>query len=196
MKLKDSDWRKLTGMELNKQARFAGSQALNKAAYDGRRGVQKMLYRKLDIRKRFLPNSVVYNKSTKDRLIVQLGFLERAKLVPLLEEGGRRRPATSKTIAVPQGAKGRTGKVAPSKRPKRLLQKKGAFIATINGTTGIWERLKGRKLRLLYVFKGTTQYEAKTMTFFDTAEKVMLGSFKKNFPTYFDRALRKSKHWR
>lgn len=175
--------------------RFATAQTLTQVAFDARRAVQKMLHRRLEIKKTFLPKSVVVVKATKQNLEAVIGFMDRAKLVQLLEEGGRRRAVGSRNIAIPQAARTKSGRVTKARRPAALLAK-GGFIATINGTKGIWMR-QGRgaktKIRLMYSLERTTKYDKGTIRFNRTVQGVVPNSFKRRLGPNLERAIRNRK---
>lgn len=182
----------LFGSELKRQLRFATAQTLTQVAWDSRAAVQKMLHRRLDIKKTFLPKSVIVVKATKQHLESVVGFMDRAKLAELLEEGGRRRPVGSRNIAVPQAARTKTGRVTKSRRPAALLAK-GAFIATINGTKGIWMKIgrgKNTKIRLMYSLERSTKYDKGTIRFHRTVQGIVPASFKKRLGRNLENAIR------
>lgn len=186
--------RRMQDDEIRKQAKFALAKTLTGAAFEARKAAQKHLNRRLELKTQFLPKSVVVNKATKIRLYSEVGFLDRAWLVPLLEEGGIRRPR-GRTIAVPQDVKrGKRGNITKAKRPRQILDKPNVFIADINGTLGIWERAKkGRRLKLLYVLEYTARYRPRTITFIDVAMKSGNQFIKKNLGPNLMEALRQSR---
>ena len=189
------DERELKGIfgdELKKQMKFATAQTLTNAAFDARRAAQMMVRRRLEIKRTFIPNSIVVVKATKNNPEAIVGFLERARLVELLEEGGTRTPFRSRYIAIPVNAKTKSGRITKARRPEALIAK-GAFTATINGTHGIWMQVgRGgkKKLKLMYNLEDRTKYTSNTIRFMRTVEGTVPQSFKRNFPRNLSRALR------
>lgn len=173
--------RRMSDASIKKNSRFAMAKTLTGAAFEARTATQKHLKRRLELKKSFLPKSVVVNKATKVKLYSEVGFLERAWLAPYLEEGGTRKPR-GKTIAIPSGVKrSKKGSITKAKRPAALLNKPNVFIADINGTLGVWERAKrGNRLKLLYVLEYTTHYKPNTIAFIDVAMKTGMAFVKKN----------------
>lgn len=191
------DFEKLTREEVARQVEFAAVQTMTNVAFDVRREVQRKLPQWLNIKRPFLKASVVVEKARfrDSHPSAKVGFLERARLVELLEEGGTRRPFRARNIAIPIGAANKQGKVTPSKRPRAILARDDTFVATINGVEGIWQRKKGRgktRLQLMYLFEERTTYDSKQIQFFATANRVVSKSFKNRFPKNFEKAIAKT----
>ena len=188
MKFNTNEFTGLLRDEIQKTLKFSAAQTMTQTAFDVRREVQRKLPQWLNIKRAFLKQSVVVDRANyRDaKPFSVVGFLERARLVELLEEGGKRRPFSSRNIAVPVGAANKAGKVTKSKRPRQLLARDDTFISTINGVDGIWQRRKGRgkavRLTLMYAFKETTDYDEGQIRFFATADKVVPRSFGSRFP--------------
>lgn len=191
------DFQKLTRDEIARQVEFAAVQTMTQVAFDTRRAVQQKLPQWLNIKRPFLKASVVVEKARfrDNHPSAKVGFLERARLVELLEEGGTRRPFRARNLAVPVGALNKAGKITPSKRPRALLARDDTFVDEINGVNGIWQRKKGRgktRLTLMYVFKESTKYDSKQIKFFATANTVIPKSFVNRFPKNFQKAIAKT----
>jgi len=181
---------------LEKQVNFATAKTLTQVAFDSRRKVQAMLRHKLSIKRQFLPRSVVVTKATPKNKEAIVGFLERAHLVELLEEGGTRVPRSSKNIAIPHAAKSARGRVTKAKRPDRLLQLPNTFVATINGNKGIWQSFKkGGKtgVRLMYDLEPRVRYDRGTITFHKAVDTTARHSFRNRFKKNFWDAVRTAK---
>jgi hypothetical protein len=181
---------------LIKQTNFAIAKTLTQVAWDAKSKVTAMLFRHLKIKRQFLPRSVVVVKATPNNQEAIIGFLERAKLVELLEEGGRRRPVGSRYIAIPHGAKTARGTVPKSKRPTQLLALPNTFVSTINGQKGIWQvQNKGgrRRVVFMYDFEPEVTYERNTIRFHETVNKTAKYSFKNRFKRNFIDAVRTAK---
>lgn len=192
IKLDKSKLKGLTSKQVDRQGLFALSQTLTQVAYEAREETQRKLPNWLQLTRAFIPRSIVVNRATPKKLSATVGFLDRVKLIELMEEGGIRRPQ-KRTIAVPVGVK-RTGKGAISRanKPQALLAQPNVFMKTINGTSGIWQRTvkRGRTdLKLLYVFKDHTEYDTPKIDFKDTVEQVARREFANRFIKNLDRAI-------
>lgn len=155
----------LTKQELSRQMDFAVAQTLTGAAFEARKDTQTHLKRRLNIKKNFLPGSVVVNRATRQRLESEVGFLDRAVLVNLLEQGGKRQPFRARRIAVPSQVVNKRGNIPPSKRPRRVVPRDDTFIGTINGTYGIWQRYGKNRVKLLYSLTPATTYKPRQIQF-------------------------------
>lgn len=181
------------GEKLEKQIRFATMLTLNQAAFDARSAVQTMIARKLELKTKFLPSSVVVNKATKQKLEAIVGFLERARLAELLEEGGTRIPFGNH-IAIPIGARSKSGRVTKANHPSAIIAR-GGFVREIEGLLGIWLPARGgkRRITLMYVLKEQTKYRGSNITFERTVKGAIPASVKRNFARNVQNAFRSRK---
>jgi hypothetical protein len=175
---------------INSQVAFALARTLTTAAFDGRAAVQANLPKWLDIRKPFLAKSVVANRATKNSLMSEVKMLDRAKLAPILEEGGTRKPR-GRTIAMPVGVDHK--RLTKSKRPQALLARKDTFSAEINGVAGIWQKLKNGRLKLMYAYEPSATYEPRKIHFRKTVLSVASKSISKNLGKNIADAVRTAK---
>ena len=118
----------LFGDELKKQLRFATAQTLTQVAFDARKATQKMVRRRSNIKRTFLPNSIVVVEAIKFKQDAIVGLLDRARLEKLLEEGRKREPFSSELIAIPIGAKTKSGRVTKVRKPPNKSVKKRTFV--------------------------------------------------------------------
>lgn len=177
--------------QLQDKAPAAASYALNGTAFEIRKQVQQDLPAWVKLTRRFLPNSVIYEKATPEHLTATVGFAKRANFVTLLEFGGVRDPA-KKAIAIPVDVNTKqSGGISASNRPAAVLQKKNVFSKTIDGIGGIWQSTKKVPLKLLYLFKPRTQYRNHLLHFMDTAKKVTQTTLVKKFEESVNRVLLK-----
>lgn len=136
---------------------------LNGLAYAATNEVKQKIPSWLDLGRgaNFIKQSFVYDKSTPDNLSVTLGALDRAFLMPLLEQGGQRLPK-NRAIGLPAGEK----KIARS--IKQAYAKPNTFSATIGGVDALWMRTKKKKLVPLYYWEDKTQYKPQQIHFYET----------------------------
>lgn len=170
-----SKLRALTHDQLRKQSSYAIAKTLTGAAYEVRKRTQQNIPKWLDTRTQYLQRAIAVDGATVRNQTARVGFLERANLVSLFEEGGTRHPKR-RAIAVPTA---HVGKITRGKTPSNILRRKNVFISTINGTHGIYQ-MTNRRVRLLYTFKEQTKYEKKHMKFHKTAEAVAPKFIEKN----------------
>lgn len=172
IELHDNDLEKKLSSQFLKQYPYAVSRALNKIAFAARSDVITHIQSDLHNTTNFLKNSTQVEMARKSNLQAEIGLLERVKFGERLVEGGTRTPVSSSNIAVPINA-GRTkgGKISKSNKPAALVMKKGYFYKEINGTKGIWKKLKGGGIQLVYDFEKSTSYdEAPYLDFFNIVE--------------------------
>lgn len=174
----------------------AAASALTGLAFDIRQQTRNELPKWVQLTRQFLPNSVVYEKATETNLQAVVGFDKRADFALLLEDGGTRKPANSRTIAVPTEDVRRTNKggISKANRPAAVMQKPGAFSGIPENAhkqvAGIWRAVK-KTLKLLYVYKPQTKYNRKLMHFRDTAEQVVQANHAKRFQEQIERIVKK-----
>lgn len=155
-----------------KEYPFAVSRALNKIAFAARNDVITHIQSDLHNTTNFLKNSTQVEMARKSNLQAEIGLLERVKFAERLVEGGTRTPVSSNNIAIPINA-GRTkgGKISKANKPAALSLKKGYFYKEINGTKGIWKKLKSGGIQLVYDFEKSTSYdEPPYLDFFNIVE--------------------------
>jgi len=169
IELTDNGLQNLLSKEFLKQYPFAASRALNKVTFAARMAVQQKIQTDLNNTTNFLKNSTQVEPARKSNLQAEIGLLERVKFGERLVEGGVRKPISSNNIAVPiNAARGKSGRITKSQKPSALSLKRGYFYKEINGTKGIWKKLKGGEIQLVYDFEKTTSYdEAPYLDFFN-----------------------------
>lgn len=177
--------------QLHDRAPAAAAYALNGVAYEIRKQVQQDLPKWVKITRNFLPNSIVYEKATNERLTAVVGFAKRANFVTLLESGGVKMPnKTAIAIPVDVNRSGRGG-ISMANRPAAVLTKKNVFTETINGIAGIWQSTKKVPLKLLYLFKPQVKYRNKFLHFMETANRIKNATLVKRFEESVTRILLK-----
>lgn len=171
---------------------FGVAKTLTGAAWESRKAVQANLPKWLDIRKPFLAQSIVVNRATKERLVSEVQFLPRAKMAFLLEEGGTKRPK-GKSLAVPVRGNIDPKKITKSKRPAALLARKDTFSAEIRGVAGVWQRLPGQRLKLLYAYEPQARFEKGKIHFRKTVDNVARKFIQNNLSKNLAQAFKTSK---
>ena len=185
----------MTDKELNKQVEFAARQANSDTAFDARKAVQEHLESKLNLTRKFIPQSVVVDKATKTNNTAYVGFLSRFWMAELLEEGGRRLPKSSRNVAVPSSniKRGRSGAVTKANRPRQLLSRPDVFVKDFGKGKGVWKRLRNGKLQLLYNLEPSTDYDPRQIQFYKVAKSAAEKNWYKHFEKRLDYALRTAK---
>ena len=154
MQITGQDKVKKAFAELSTQSDKIAMTALNRTAFDVRTATIRALPTWVNIRRpNFLPKAVAVDKATPARPYAEVGFLKRATLASLLEEGGTRRPFSSKVIAVPTAnvKRGKTGSVSQANKPRQLLMKDRYYIADFKSGdgAGIFAKVKKGNFVLL-----------------------------------------------
>ena len=158
-----------------RQIPYVTSRALNAVAFEARSSIQKNLPKFLDRPTKFTIDGVQVEVSDKTKLISAVGFASRrfgklpenvgstpAEYMQRLIKGGIRKSKTRRGIPVPVEAKlNKFGNLSRNYLKNKVSAAK-SFVATINGTEGVWEtfgRKGNKRLRLLVAFKKQTRYE-------------------------------------
>ena len=151
-----------------KQYPYAASRALNKVAFEARKDLVTHIKSDLHNTTNFLVSSMQVDKATKSNLKAEVGWLDRVKFGERLVEGGTRTPVSSSNIAIPVNAgRGKSGKVTKSQRPANIGKRKDVFFKEINGVKGLWQKLKGGGIKLLYDYEKSTDYDKAPYLDFD-----------------------------
>lgn len=109
---------------------------------------------------------------------IQAGYLA------LEETGGRRQPKRTK-LPVPLKARRNKYGNMPRGYLKSQLARKDVFQGRINGTLGVWQRLKGGKVRLLVAYTDGADYQ-KRFHWRETMRRMAI----QRFPEKYGRQLR------
>lgn len=173
----------LTKVE-KQQVPFATSQALNATAFDARKALRAQAVKKLDRPTKFTVDSFQVRKASKRKLFAEV-FIEgkRARYLKYQIEGGTRR---SKLAGIPVNVKlNKFGNIPGFGSKKKVwldgrAKAKNQFVATVRGTKGLWQRMRGNKLRLLVAFETQARY-SRRFPFFRIVQGVVDGKFKRNF---------------
>lgn len=133
------------------------SDALNHTAFAARGDLVDGLPEFMQIRNKWTARGMRVTKSTADSLTAHVGNIRPYMRAHTL--GGERPDPGGGKQVVPVQARPRANlKTLPANWPRKLTEK-GAFLATIKGVTGIWQRAKRgtqldrrgrRKLRLMW----------------------------------------------
>lgn len=179
-----------------KQIERAAIQALNGIAFDAQQDVRNKLPQWLNIKRPFLPRSVIVNKATPQKDYAEVGFAKEARLVPWLEKGGvlTAQQKGKRVITIPVEAKrGKKGNVARSQYPSRLVQSGRAFSRTISGVSGIWQKLKRGPIKLMWAYIQRATYKKGTIRFEDTVVDLAKRQYDKKFSYWINRLVRPKK---
>ena len=192
-----------------KQIPFATSKALNNVAFDVRKALQDGLETHLDRPTPYTKRGVQVEKSTKKKLIAEVGFrsktfgkgqgsVTQAEYMERQIKGGLRMPKGS-AIPVPIVKNLKLNKYGALTRNKvnNALGNKNKFFsgkpkgAKGKGTgEGIWERYGGKrnpKIKMIISWNKTTDYQARF-----PFKNIVTQSVRKNFRKRFDNAIREA----
>ena len=174
-----------------KQIPFATANAINQTLFQTRKVMMKQTEQKLDRPTPFTVKSYLVSKAKKSQLHGILFIKEAAeKYLKYQIEGGVRSPGKKFGIPTKLAKLNKFGNIPG--RKKGLVKKKSQFLQTINGISGVWERTKDNKLKLIVALKNSANYVPK-LPFYDIASNYAASKFNKNFVSQLNRALRSAK---
>lgn len=141
------------------QLPFAAARGLTETARLASRQMTSALPEIFDRPAPFTMRSLFVTPARKDSLVARIGVKDvQARYLLLQQTGGTREPKPGSPIDVPVDAKrdqyGGLGRGAV----KRLLAKKGAFVGTIRGRRGIWQRDGRGRVKLLVEIAPRARY--------------------------------------
>lgn len=174
-----------------KQIPFATANAINQTLFQTRKVMMKQTEQKLNNPTPFTVKSYLVAKAKKTKLSGILFIREQAeKYLKFQIDGGTR--SSGKKFAIPtSNAKlNKYGNIIGKRTG--LVRKKSQFLQTINGITGVWERQRDNKLKLIIALRNSANYKPK-LPFYTIAEKYVASKFNKNFITQINKALRTAK---
>jgi|TARA_R110002074_G_scaffold181215_1_gene345712 hypothetical protein len=166
-----------------KQIPFAAANAINNTLFDIMKAEKAQMPKKLDRPKGYTVKAFQINKARKTNLVGDIHITpERWKYLKYAVEGGTR----TGNVVVPtkQATLNKFGNIKGFRGGIKL--KKNQTKETINGTSGIWERSKGRT-KLIYGFWNSATYK-KIFPF----QKIAKGVARKKFPINFKRTLKQA----
>jgi len=180
--------------ELQKQARFATSKALNDTANDAQRAIQDSLAQKFTLRrpdfiKRTIKRERPNDFATKDNLVATVRVDPKRDILAKFEDGGEKVPTKGKALAIPTLSVRRTKAdvIQKSQRPRALLSSGKAFV---RGAAIVQKarRVAGGLGRILYIFKARVRIDNR-LHFVDTATQSVEATWAARAIAAVDRAI-------
>lgn len=177
-----------------KQIPFATARALTFTAKDGARYINKISTKFIDRPNPFTKRAFAFLKATKQTLTssVFAKDVQGSYLKHIIEGTTRnRRRGKPYPVSASKGlldAYGNFGK--GYSRIRSAKKKKNRFIANINGTEGLWERLPNNKLKLLAGFEQRNVSYRKSFPVFELLTRFVNREFTKKFQRSLSNALR------
>lgn len=163
-----------------KQIPFATSQALNDSAYQANKALKIQAAKKLDRPTKFTINAFQVKRSTKRNLVSTVFVEAKREYLEWVIHGG----AKTGRLALPSSVRLNKFGNIPNRR-KGIIKKPNQFIATINGTYGIWEKKRGGKgLKLLAAFEQGGRWNSQL-----NMQKIVEGIFRARFVGNYKRRL-------
>lgn len=174
-----------------KQIPFATANAINHTLFQTRKVMMKQTEQKLSNPTSFTVKSFLVAKAKKTTLSGMLFIREQAeKYLKFQIEGGTRSRGKKFAIPTSNAKLNKHGNIIGKRTG--LVKKKSQFLQTINGITGVWERQRDNKLKLIIALKNSANYKPK-LPFYTIAEKYAASKFNKNFISAMNKALRTAK---
>lgn len=154
----DEVLRQLTAFE-KKQVPFAAAKTLTDAAQSVKVRFEELIDQGLDRPTPFTKRGVFIKSATKTRLEALVGIKNRqASYLRYQRDGGVRQPK-KRAIVIAVGQRLNKYGNMPKRAVERLLGRKDTFSGTVDGTPGIWKRLRGGKLRLMAIYVDQATYD-------------------------------------
>jgi len=179
-----------------RQIPFATSLAINRTANRIKAFEKRRI--KVDIEFPTSPvvNSIRVKPSTKRNLVGKVFIIPAiASFMRYAIEGGTRGPRGSVEFIPVNLRLNRQGNIPGRRTGKvgKLIDKPNTFVATINGTTGLWQRGRGRRrnkeLKLIGFYGNRTRY-SKRFPFYRYAQRTTNSHWKREFNKAIARALK------
>jgi hypothetical protein len=167
-----------------KQLRYAGSLALNETAKIVARATERRIDEAFDKPTPFTQRSTAILYANRANLKASVIIKDaQARYLTIQEVGGKRTPQR-RAIVVPVNARLNAYGNLSRKQVQRLLLRSDTFSGEVGGVGGIWQRMKGNKLKLLIAYKPETRYEPR-FAFVETA----LATARREFPSQYRAAI-------
>lgn len=173
----------------NKQLPFAIARALTETARDSvKPAIEKRIETAFDNPTPFTKKGVGWVGATKARLVATVLIKPiQADYLKLQETGGTRKPKGRALVIPSQIRLNKYGNI-PRRKLQQLLQKPNVFSGRVGGVGGVWQRMKGGKLKLLARYADSADYEPR-FDFAKTAEARARVAFPQRFADSFRRAM-------
>jgi hypothetical protein len=177
-----------------KQIPFATARALTFTAKDGANYINKATTKFIDRPNPFTKRAFAFMKATKETLTSMVFAKDvQAEYLRHIVDGGTRNRQRGKPYPVSASKKlldayGNFGK--GYSRIRSAKRKKNRFIANINGTEGLWERLPNNKLKLLAGFEQRNVSYRKSFPVYELLTRFVNREFIKKFTRSLESALR------
>lgn len=179
--------RRLSNIQ-KRQIPFAASQALNDTAFAAQKELKKQARKKIDRPTKFTINAFQVRRATK-RNLESAVFIEEKRwkyLQNIIK--GRTQVSSRKGFGVPVNARLNKFGNIPG-RAKGLIKKKNQFVATINGKSGVYERIrKTRQVKLMVAFEKQTTHK-KQINLFRIVDSIVKAKFNQFFEIRLRRAI-------
>ena len=170
------------GEAVRKQLPFAMANGINETLKDAKREIIRQIPIKLDRPKEFSEKKAVgisYARK-RERPIAGSVFIKdiQAEYLKWIIEGGVQTREENPVSPVNIKLTKKHGSI-PKLRGGKVFERKGHFIATIGGITGLWKRLKRTKarkeggVRLMLVMREAKPYRKGMLPFYKIAEGVI-----------------------
>jgi hypothetical protein len=197
MKADIAEARKFLTVIQRDQLPFATAKALTATAFNGREKAQADMALQLDRPTPFTVRGVQVERAIKEREPTAAVFIEQKRYAYLRYqiEGGVRRPKR-RALLIGMGARNRYGNTPRFRNLRsRLLAQPRYFEAAINGTSGVWERVRGGSggLRLALLYASEARYRAGGYRFEESVLREVARVFVPNFDRAIERAIATAK---
>ena len=175
------------------QIPFVTAQALTKTAIDARQAVQGAIIRDIDKPTPFTIRAPRFKAANKRNLTALVFLADKpAEYLRYVIEGGTRNPG-ARAIAIGFGVKRNQYGNVPRKAINKALARSDTFSGRAGkhrGTSGIWQRLPGGGLKLLFLYKPKVKYKGGQFKYYEAVEKEVKRVFNDHFTRGFKQAIK------
>ena len=174
------------------QIPFATALALTKTAQSAQRSELIAMERQLDRPTPFTKRGVAIRKATKNNLRAMVFIREQqAEYLDAVINGGTRKPKGRAHVLPVATKRNKFGNI-PRGRIKKLLQRDDVYSDGDAEVAGIYQRIRGGGVRLLFAYERTTKYTAQ-YKFYEVAERRIQQVIGRQFNLALVRALRSAR---
>lgn len=165
------------------------ARALNDVATDVVSDLNRQLPRRIDRPTPFTQKAfaILYAKKSNLNATILIKDIQAGYLTAQ-EYGGTRYPKNAALVVPVNQRLNKYGNL-PRGAIKRILARKDTFAGRINGNAGIYQRIKGGRLRMLVAFEPRTKYRPR-LKFKETALRTIDKKYDPRFTEALERAMR------
>lgn len=162
---------------VKRSVRFSIAKALTLTARDAALSIKESMPRKFTLRRSWILKGIRIDKATAESMESRVYSLDT--YMTKQEEGEQYRP--SGHIAIPIGARqSPRANIPRALLPRATMGRKDIFKGIVNGLEGIYQRMKGERIKMLYLLKSSKTTRPR-WGFSDAVSGTVNKNFDRNF---------------